>query len=51
MLIIKSATLRVEDFTENRSLFITPPPVIQVNKFNNVCSPAGICRWSLDSIL
>ncbi|XP_065192083.1 probable ATP-dependent RNA helicase DHX37 [Sycon ciliatum] len=29
-LIIMSATLRVEDFTENRHLFPTPPPVIKV---------------------
>lgn len=30
-MIIMSATLRVEDFTENRYLFKTPPPVIQVS--------------------
>ncbi|KAA0714412.1 putative ATP-dependent RNA helicase DHX37 [Triplophysa tibetana] len=29
-LIIMSATLRVEDFTENQRLFRTPPPVIKV---------------------
>ncbi|XP_030624373.1 putative ATP-dependent RNA helicase DHX37 isoform X3 [Chanos chanos] len=29
-LLIMSATLRVEDFTENKRLFRTPPPVIQV---------------------
>ncbi|TRY60549.1 hypothetical protein DNTS_026966 [Danionella cerebrum] len=29
-LIIMSATLRVEDFTENKKLFRTPPPVIKV---------------------
>eukprot|EP00939_MAST-03C_sp_MAST-3C-sp1_P005473 g5473.t1 len=29
-LVIMSATLRVEDFTENRRLFSTPPPVIRV---------------------
>uniref|UniRef100_A0A8C8D259 RNA helicase n=1 Tax=Oncorhynchus tshawytscha TaxID=74940 RepID=A0A8C8D259_ONCTS len=29
-LIVMSATLRVEDFTENRKLFPTPPPVIKV---------------------
>ncbi|XP_059379339.1 probable ATP-dependent RNA helicase DHX37 [Carassius carassius] len=29
-LIIMSATLRVEDFTENKRLFRTPPPVIKV---------------------
>lgn len=29
-LIIMSATLRVEDFTQNKKLFSTPPPVIQV---------------------
>ncbi|KAM9330878.1 putative ATP-dependent RNA helicase DHX37 [Gastrophryne carolinensis] len=30
-LIIMSATLRVEDFTENKRLFPIPPPVIQVD--------------------
>nr|XP_023692862.1 probable ATP-dependent RNA helicase DHX37 [Paramormyrops kingsleyae] len=30
-LIVMSATLRVEDFTENRKLFSTPPPVIKVD--------------------
>ncbi|KAM6930543.1 putative ATP-dependent RNA helicase DHX37 [Xenentodon cancila] len=30
-LLIMSATLRVEDFTENQKLFRTPPPVITVN--------------------
>lgn len=30
-LIIMSATLRVEDFTDNRKLFKTPPPVIKVD--------------------
>lgn len=30
-LIIMSATLRVEDFTENVRLFKTPPPVIKVH--------------------
>lgn len=30
-LIIMSATLRIEDFTENRKLFATPPPVIKVD--------------------
>ncbi|XP_061865792.1 probable ATP-dependent RNA helicase DHX37 isoform X1 [Colius striatus] len=30
-LIIMSATLRVEDFTDNRRLFSVPPPVIQVD--------------------
>jgi ATP-dependent RNA helicase DHX37/DHR1 len=29
-LIIMSATLRVSDFAENRTLFLTPPPVINV---------------------
>ncbi|XP_053480856.1 probable ATP-dependent RNA helicase DHX37 isoform X1 [Ictalurus furcatus] len=29
-LLIMSATLRVEDFTENKKLFRTPPPVIKV---------------------
>lgn len=29
-LIIMSATLRVEDFTQNKRLFTTPPPVIKV---------------------
>ncbi|XP_060737002.1 probable ATP-dependent RNA helicase DHX37 [Tachysurus vachellii] len=29
-LLIMSATLRVEDFTENKRLFCTPPPVIKV---------------------
>ncbi|KAK2899142.1 hypothetical protein Q8A67_010560 [Cirrhinus molitorella] len=29
-LVIMSATLRVEDFTENKRLFRTPPPVIKV---------------------
>ena len=29
-LIIMSATLRVEDFTENKKLFIETPPVIKV---------------------
>ncbi len=29
-LIIMSATLRVSDFTENRRLFATPPPVVKV---------------------
>lgn len=29
-LIIMSATLRVEDFTQNQRLFATPPPVIKV---------------------
>ncbi len=32
-LIIMSATLRVEDFTENKRLFRTPPPVIKVSDF------------------
>lgn len=30
-LIIMSATLRVEDFTENKRLFRSPPPVIKVS--------------------
>ncbi|MEQ2177494.1 hypothetical protein GOODEAATRI_004122, partial [Goodea atripinnis] len=30
-LLIMSATLRVEDFTENQKLFRTPPPVIKVD--------------------
>uniref|UniRef100_A0A3B5KYJ8 RNA helicase n=1 Tax=Xiphophorus couchianus TaxID=32473 RepID=A0A3B5KYJ8_9TELE len=30
-LLIMSATLRVEDFTENQKLFQTPPPVIKVD--------------------
>uniref|UniRef100_UPI00398EC82E probable ATP-dependent RNA helicase DHX37 n=1 Tax=Pristiophorus japonicus TaxID=55135 RepID=UPI00398EC82E len=30
-LIIMSATLRVEDFTENKRLFPTPPPVVKVD--------------------
>ncbi|XP_071946608.1 probable ATP-dependent RNA helicase DHX37 [Antedon mediterranea] len=30
-LIVMSATLRVEDFTENRSLFKIPPPVIKID--------------------
>lgn len=30
-LIIMSATLRVEDFTENRRLFKTTPPVVKVD--------------------
>ncbi|RCH91860.1 putative ATP-dependent RNA helicase DHR1 [Rhizopus azygosporus] len=29
--VIMSATLRVSDFTENKTLFATPPPVINVN--------------------
>ncbi|ORX57538.1 P-loop containing nucleoside triphosphate hydrolase protein [Hesseltinella vesiculosa] len=29
--VIMSATLRVTDFTENKTLFATPPPVINVN--------------------
>lgn len=29
--VIMSATLRVSDFTENKTLFPTPPPVINVN--------------------
>lgn len=29
-LVIMSATLRVEDFTENRVLFPVPPPVVKV---------------------
>lgn len=31
-LIIMSATLRVEDFTENENLFKIPPPVINVSE-------------------
>lgn len=30
-LLVMSATLRVEDFTDNRKLFKTPPPVIKVD--------------------
>lgn len=30
-LLIMSATLRVEDFTDNQKLFRTPPPVIKVD--------------------
>lgn len=30
-LLVMSATLRVEDFTENQKLFRTPPPVIKVD--------------------
>lgn len=30
-LLIMSATLRVEDFTQNQRLFTTPPPVIKVS--------------------
>lgn len=30
-LLIMSATLRVEDFTENQRLFRTPPPVVKVD--------------------
>ncbi len=30
-LVIMSATLRVEDFTQNRTLFPTPPPVVRVS--------------------
>ena len=30
-LIIMSATLRVEDFTDNKKLFPSPPPVIKVD--------------------
>lgn len=30
-LLIMSATLRVEDFTDNSKLFTTPPPVIKVD--------------------
>uniref|UniRef100_A0A8C2FP25 Activating signal cointegrator 1 complex subunit 3 n=1 Tax=Cyprinus carpio TaxID=7962 RepID=A0A8C2FP25_CYPCA len=51
-LIIMSATLRVEDFTENKRLFRTPPPVIKVearqfavtvhfNKRTPVCVDVG----------
>lgn len=29
-LLIMSATLRVEDFTDNQKLFRTPPPVVKV---------------------
>lgn len=29
-LLIMSATLRVEDFTQNQRLFANPPPVIKV---------------------
>lgn len=29
-LVIMSATLRVEDFTENTRLFKTPPPIVKV---------------------
>lgn len=32
-LIIMSATLRIEDFTENKRLFRSPPPVIKVSRF------------------
>lgn len=32
-LIIMSATMRVEDFTENQRLFKTKPPVIQVKLY------------------
>lgn len=30
-LLIMSATLRVEDFTENQKLFRVPPPVVKVD--------------------
>jgi hypothetical protein len=32
-LVIMSATLRVEDFTENRTLFPIPPPVVKVRQW------------------
>ena len=35
-LVIMSATLRVEDFTENERLFKVPPPILKVNKFFDV---------------
>lgn len=34
-LIIMSATLRLSDFTENKKLFKTPPPVIKVQFSKN----------------
>lgn len=33
-LIVMSATLRVEDFVENKHLFKTPPPVIKVSEID-----------------
>ena len=33
-LIIMSATLRIEDFVENKRLFPSPPPVLKVNSYH-----------------
>ena len=50
-----SATLRVEDFTENRSLFMTPPPVIQVTNLTmylvQLVYVGGVSPVSCDSTL
>ncbi len=43
-LVIMSATLRVEDFTENRRLFPTPPPVIKVFNYRCVFRLENITR-------
>lgn len=40
-LIIMSATLRVEDFTDNTRLFAVTPPVLQVRFFSLGSVPGG----------
>ena len=45
-LLIMSATLRVEDFTQNQRLFPKPPPVIKVTLWpgSRAAGRAGSCR-------
>jgi len=43
-LIIMSATLRVEDFTENTRLFAGTPPVLQVSFFSPGSLPGGAAK-------
>ncbi|KAG7263929.1 hypothetical protein CRUP_029269 [Coryphaenoides rupestris] len=43
-LIIMSATLRVEDFTDNKKLFPSPPPVIRVDARQFPAEVHTVCR-------
>lgn len=43
-LVVMSATLRVEDFTQNTRLFKTPPPVVEVSVWSSNVNVDGIMK-------
>ncbi|KAK3540558.1 hypothetical protein QTP70_034306 [Hemibagrus guttatus] len=49
-LLVMSATLRVEDFTENKRLFRTPPPVIKVLAISTILSALLFLEFQFQSI-